>query len=57
MPPVKWHSSEISSKLLIRAQLRYNLLTMDYQKQISELKDRFETVKKGFDRGKKQQEQ
>ena len=29
---------------------------MDYQKQISELKDRFETVKKGFNREKKQRE-
>lgn len=30
---------------------------MDYQKLISELKDRFQTVKKSFDRGKKQKEQ
>ena len=29
---------------------------MDYQKQIAELKDRFETVKKGFSREKKQKE-
>ena len=29
---------------------------MDYQKQISELKDRFETVKSGFNREKKQRE-
>ena len=29
---------------------------MDYQKQIAELKDRFQTVKKGFDRDKKQKE-
>ena len=30
---------------------------MDYQKQISELKDRFQTVKKGFDREIKQKDQ
>src|SRR4030067_2206525 len=29
---------------------------MDYQKQISELKDRFEIVKKGFNREEKQRE-
>ena len=30
---------------------------MDYQKLLSELKDRFQTVKNSFDRGKKQKEQ